>query len=96
MTGIMERYILMLEFFSGGLPLVTTSYAASECLFGINMNPLCSPVVSYTILPNMAYFEFLPLDAAKDVDNAAHQSQLVDLVDVKLDVEVVVTTFAGL
>ncbi|MCO5612975.1 hypothetical protein L7F22_067248 [Adiantum nelumboides] len=99
MTGSMEQYIPMLEFFSGGLPLVTTSYAASEYPLGINMNPLCSPYeVSYTILPNMAYFEFLPLDAAKDDDNAAHQSQLVDLVDVKLgeDYEVVVTTFAGL
>ncbi|MCO5563232.1 hypothetical protein L7F22_016869 [Adiantum nelumboides] len=101
-TGSMEQYIPMLEFFSGGLPLVSPRYAASECLFGINMNPLCSPYeVSYTFLPNMAYFEFLPLQAANEDDNdenSIHQSQLVDLVNVKLgqQYEVVVTTFAGL
>ncbi|MCO5580947.1 hypothetical protein L7F22_034821 [Adiantum nelumboides] len=100
-TGSMEQYIPMLEFFSGGLPLVSTTYASSECLFGINMNPLCSPYeVSYTFLPNMAYFEFLLLQAANEDDNDENliQSQLVDLVNVKLgqQYEVVVTTFAGL
>ncbi|MCO5604766.1 hypothetical protein L7F22_058936 [Adiantum nelumboides] len=77
--GLMEQYIPMLEFFSGGrLPLVSTKYAASECLFGINMNPVCSLYeVSYTFLSNMAYFEFLPLQAANEDDNdetSIHQS----------------------
>ncbi|KAI5070052.1 hypothetical protein GOP47_0014395 [Adiantum capillus-veneris] len=47
----------------------------------------------------MAYYEFLPLDSAKDEDeNSIHQSQLVDLVNVKVghEYEVVITTFAGL
>ncbi|MCO5547868.1 hypothetical protein L7F22_001320 [Adiantum nelumboides] len=56
--------------------------------------------VSYTFLPNMAYFEFLLLQAADEDDNeenSIHQSQLVDLVNVKLgqEYEVVVTTFAA-
>ncbi|MCO5602036.1 hypothetical protein L7F22_056163 [Adiantum nelumboides] len=90
----------MVEFFSGELPLVSPFYIASEGLFGINMNPLCSPYeVSYTILPNTAYYEFLPFDAAKSSDDevSVHQSQLVDLVDVKVgqEYEVVITTFAA-
>ncbi|KAI5078627.1 hypothetical protein GOP47_0006298 [Adiantum capillus-veneris] len=99
-TGSMEQYIPMLEFFCGGLPLVSSMYGATEGVFGINMDPLCSPYeVSYVILPNMAYCEFLPLDSPKDEDEmSVHQSQLVDLVDVKLghEYDVVVTTFAGL
>ncbi|KAL2519769.1 Indole-3-acetic acid-amido synthetase GH3.17 [Abeliophyllum distichum] len=61
-TGSMAQYISTLEFYSGGLPLVSTMYASSECYFGINLKPLCKPRdVSYTLLPNMAYFEFLPV-----------------------------------
>ncbi|KAL2547263.1 Indole-3-acetic acid-amido synthetase GH3.17 [Forsythia ovata] len=60
-TGSMAQYISTLEFYSGGPPLVSTMYASSECYFGINLKPLCKPCdVSYTLLPNMAYFEFLP------------------------------------
>ncbi|KAK9117733.1 hypothetical protein Sjap_016680 [Stephania japonica] len=61
-TGSMAQYIPTLEFYSGRLPLVSTMYASSECYFGINLNPLSKPSdVSYTLLPNMAYFEFLPV-----------------------------------
>ncbi|KAF9600211.1 hypothetical protein IFM89_005035 [Coptis chinensis] len=59
-TGSTTQYIPMLEFYSGGLPLVSTMYASSECYFGLNLNPLSKASdVSYTLLPNMAYFEFL-------------------------------------
>lgn len=62
-TGSMAQYITTLEFYSGGLPLVSTMYASSECYFGINFKPLSTPSdVSYTLLPNMAYFEFLPVE----------------------------------
>ncbi|WCJ26707.1 Auxin-responsive GH3 family protein [Euphorbia peplus] len=62
-TGSMAQYISTLEFYSGGLPLVSTMYASSECYFGINLKPLSSPSdVSYTLLPNMAYFEFLHVE----------------------------------
>ncbi|GAV88170.1 GH3 domain-containing protein [Cephalotus follicularis] len=62
-TGSMAQYIPTLEFYSGGAPLVSTMYASSECFFGINFNPLCEPSdVSYTLIPNMAYFEFLPVE----------------------------------
>lgn len=99
-TGSMAQYIPTLEFYSGGLPLVSTMYASSECYFGINLKPLSKPCdVSYTLLPNMAYFEFLPVErnhselvrcngvsdqnCVQQEDQNDHL-QVVDLVDVKL------------
>lgn len=105
-TGSMAQYIPTLEFYSGGLPLVSTMYASSECYFGINFNPLSKPCdVSYTLLPNMAFFEFLPVE--KNDGELSHcngssvqpidEFKTVDLVDVKLGqyYELVVTTFTG-
>ncbi|KAF2545031.1 hypothetical protein F2Q70_00021111, partial [Brassica cretica] len=99
-TGSMAQYIPTLEFYSGGLPLVSTMYASSECYFGINLNPLCDPSdVSYTLLPNMAYFEFLPVDDKSheeihfashsstdddDDDDALKEDLIVDLVNVEV------------
>lgn len=91
-TGAMAQYIPTLDYYSGGrLPMACTMYASSECYFGLNLNPMCKPSeVSYTIMPNMAYFEFLPLDGST--------SKLVDLVDVEVgkEYELVITTYAGL
>ncbi|KAL8046466.1 hypothetical protein ABFX02_08G179100 [Erythranthe guttata] len=95
-TGTMSQYIPILDYYSNGLPLVCTMYASSECYFGVNLNPLCKPSeVSYTIIPNMAYFEFLPVQKA---DEKEEEKELVDLVDVKIghEYELVVTTYAGL
>ncbi|XP_062104691.1 indole-3-acetic acid-amido synthetase GH3.6-like [Humulus lupulus] len=105
-TGTMSQYIPMLDCYSNGLPLVCTMYASSECYFGLNLNPLCKPTqVSYTIIPSMAYFEFLPVNrkngnignSISDSAISLHQ-ELVDLVDVKVgeEYELVVTTYSGL
>ncbi|KAL5538330.1 hypothetical protein UlMin_045457 [Ulmus minor] len=100
-TGSMAQYIPTLEFYSGGIPLVSTMYASSECYFGINFKPLSKPCdVSYTLLPNMAYFEFLPVVdknhnegevvrpngavASNHKEEKETSLELVDLVDVKL------------
>ncbi|GKV04920.1 hypothetical protein SLEP1_g17008 [Rubroshorea leprosula] len=105
-TGSMAQYIPALEYYSGGkLPLVCPMYASSECYFGVNLKPMSDPSdVSFTLMPNMAYFEFLPLgengtlsmdtDEEEEVDNG----MLVDLVNVKLGnyYELVITTFSGL
>nr|CAB3458927.1 unnamed protein product [Digitaria exilis] len=103
LTGTMAQYIPMLEFYSDGrIPLVCTMYASSESYFGVNLRPLCSPKdVSYTILPNMAYFEFIPLeDGLKltEEDEVVENDKLVSLVDVKVGCyyELVITTFSGL
>ncbi|XP_074586405.1 indole-3-acetic acid-amido synthetase GH3.8-like [Curcuma longa] len=95
-TGTMAQYIPTLEYYSGGLPMACTMYASSECYFGLNLKPMCDPSeVSYTIMPNMAYFEFLlhghPLQQGK-------APKLVDLahVEVGKEYELVITTYAGL
>lgn len=106
-TGTMSQYIPTLDYYSNGLPLVCTMYASSECYFGVNLNPLCKPNdVSYTLIPTMAYFEFLPVHRNNGLTNSIavpkslnekEQQELVDLVDVKLgqEYELVVTTYAG-
>ncbi|KAI9113454.1 hypothetical protein K1719_015381 [Acacia pycnantha] len=92
-TGAMAQYIPTLDYYSGGLPLVCTMYASSECFFGPNLKPFCDPAeVSYLILPNMGYFEFLPLD---DSSSSPDPADLAD-VEVGKEYEVVVTTYAGL
>ncbi|XAR55434.1 hypothetical protein NMG60_11035501 [Bertholletia excelsa] len=101
-TGAMSQYIPTLDYYSNGLPIVCTMYASSECYFGINLSPLSNPSeVSYTLIPTMAYFEFLPVNrknGAISHSEALEHQDLVDLVDVKLgeEYELVVTTYAGL
>ncbi|MBA0751488.1 hypothetical protein Gogos_000408 [Gossypium gossypioides] len=102
-TGAMAQYIPTLDYYSGGLPLACTMYASSECYFGLNLNPMCKPSeVSYTIMPNMAYFEFLPHESNLDSTgfDFTHElpPKLVDLVDVEVgkEYELVITTYAGL
>lgn len=111
-TGTMAQYIPTLDYYGGGLPLVSTMYASSECYFGVNLKPLSKPSeVSYTLLPNMAYFEFLPVHKENGVttegldlqsngteNGKKIEDELVDLVDVKVGhyYELVVTTYAGL
>ncbi|CAL0308035.1 unnamed protein product [Lupinus luteus] len=96
-TGAMAQYIPTLNYYSGGLPMACTMYASSECYFGLNLNPMCTPSeVSYTIMPNMAYFEFLPHDSVGFTRDSS--PRLVDLVDVEVgkEYELVITTYAGL
>uniref|UniRef100_A0A7N0SXP0 Uncharacterized protein n=1 Tax=Kalanchoe fedtschenkoi TaxID=63787 RepID=A0A7N0SXP0_KALFE len=108
-TGTMSQYIPTLDYYSNGLPLVCTMYASSECYFGVNLNPLCKPSeVSYTLIPTMAYFEFLPITRSNDCPNSLpamphslHETELKDLVDladvnIGQEYELVVTTYAGL
>ncbi|CAL4931540.1 unnamed protein product [Urochloa decumbens] len=96
-TGAMAQYIPTLTYLSGGLPMACTMYASSECYFGLNLRPMCHPSeVSYTIMPNMGYFEFLPVDDKEEGDAA--QDELVELarVEVGRTYELVITTYAGL
>ncbi|KDO47942.1 hypothetical protein CISIN_1g007532mg [Citrus sinensis] len=99
-TGAMAQYIPTLDYYSGGkLPMACTMYASSECYFGLNLNPICRPSeVSYTIMPNMAYFEFLPQEPSDSFGLTSSDPQPVDLVDVEMgkEYELVITTYAGL
>ncbi|XP_018486140.2 4-substituted benzoates-glutamate ligase GH3.12-like isoform X2 [Raphanus sativus] len=92
LTGQMSQYIPILEFYSNKLPLISPSYSSSETLFGVNVNPLCKPQdVSYTFMPNMSYFEFIPVDEGNN-------GEIIDLVNVKLGCfyETLVTNGFGL
>ncbi|CAN6357532.1 unnamed protein product [Urochloa humidicola] len=98
-TGSMAQYVPTLNYYSGSLPIISDIYGSSECYFGINLRPMCDPYeVSYTIMPNMAYFEFLPIDmdAAGAADATAEQ--LVELANVEAgrEYELVITNYAGL
>ncbi|OMO63426.1 GH3 auxin-responsive promoter [Corchorus olitorius] len=104
-TGGMSQFGTSLDFYSGGLPVVSPFYASSEALFGINLQPLNKPShVSYTFLPNMAYFEFIPLEKQVQFNGPIETKQNdediepVDLVNVKPGqcYEVVGTTSSGL
>ncbi|XP_052197994.1 probable indole-3-acetic acid-amido synthetase GH3.1 [Diospyros lotus] len=98
-TGAMAQYIPTLDYYCGGLPLACTMYASSECYFGLNLKPMSKPSeVSYTIMPNMAYFEFFPHDPYAPPPNRHAPPRLVDLTDVEVgkEYELVITTYAGL
>ncbi|KAF6143105.1 hypothetical protein GIB67_041173, partial [Kingdonia uniflora] len=99
-TGAMAQYIPTLNYYSGDLPLTCTMYASSECYFGLNLKPMCEPSeVSYTIMPNMGYFEFLLHESsASSLTSDASPPRLLELVDLELgkEYELVISTYAGL
>ncbi|KAJ3696171.1 hypothetical protein LUZ60_001548 [Juncus effusus] len=96
-TGAMSQYIPTLEYYSGGLPMPCTMYASSECYFGLNLKPMSKPdEVSYTIMPNMCYCEFIPLE--KSYEEKVNGTDLVDLADLEVgkEYELVISTYSGL
>ncbi|XP_077220589.1 putative indole-3-acetic acid-amido synthetase GH3.1 [Tasmannia lanceolata] len=101
-TGAMAQYIPTLEYYSGGLPMPCTMYASSECYFGLNLYPMTKPSeTSYTIMPNMGYFEFIPHDpqaSSGKLNRNSPPPRLVDLADVQVgkEYELVLTTYSGL
>ncbi|KAF3967739.1 hypothetical protein ACB098_02G156700 [Castanea mollissima] len=98
-TGAMAQYRPTLDYYSAGLPQSCTMYASSECYFGLNLKPMCKPSeVSYTIMPNMGYFEFLPHDPNAPALSRDSPPRLVDLADVEVgkEYELIITTYAGL
>ncbi|KAI5581863.1 hypothetical protein POPTR_007G050300v4 [Populus trichocarpa] len=98
-TGAMAQYIPTLDYYSGGLPKPCTMYASSECFFGLNLRPMSEPSeVSYTIMPNMGYFEFLPHDPSAPAFSRESPPRLLDLADLEVgkEYELVITTYSGL
>ncbi|KAG8363272.1 hypothetical protein BUALT_Bualt19G0004900 [Buddleja alternifolia] len=94
MTGSMEPYLKKLRHYGGGLPLLSADYGSSEGWIGANVNPKLPPeLVTFAVLPNIGYFEFLPLR-----EDGKHEAQPVGLTEVKVgeEYEIIVTNFAGL
>ncbi|PIN26538.1 hypothetical protein CDL12_00708 [Handroanthus impetiginosus] len=95
MTGSMEPYLNKLRHYAGELPLLSADYGASEGWIGANVNPKLPPeLATFAVLPNIGYFEFIPL---KDDPNG-QEPEALDLTEVKVgeEYEIIVTNFAGL
>ncbi|KAF8733580.1 hypothetical protein HU200_014885 [Digitaria exilis] len=86
MTGSMEHYVKKLRHYAGGLPLVAAEYGASEGWVGANVEPETPPEsVTFTVLPNIGYFEFIPLkagDGGAAADTCYAEAEPVGLTEV--------------
>ncbi|XXG82197.1 hypothetical protein AAC387_Pa10g0196 [Persea americana] len=107
MTGSMEPYLKKLRHYGGGLPLLSADYGSSEGWIGVNVYPRLQPeLVTYVVLPDIGYFEFIPLREKIDEEvlertpsTAVYkESEPVGLTEVKVgeEYEIIVTNFAGL
>ncbi|KAH7293622.1 hypothetical protein KP509_28G033700 [Ceratopteris richardii] len=62
MTGSMVPYVSRLQHYAGSLPLVSADYGSTESWIAVNTNPKAEPSdVTFTVVPSLAYFEFLPV-----------------------------------
>lgn len=97
MTGSMEPYLEKLRHYAADVPLMSADYGSSEGWIGANVNPKMPPeMVTFAVLPNIGYFEFIPLD--NDQSGADNEPPPVGLTEVEIgkEYEIVVTNFAGL
>ncbi|MCO5610759.1 hypothetical protein L7F22_065000 [Adiantum nelumboides] len=100
MTRSMEPYFNRLQNYAGALPLVSADYGATESWVGMNANPKAEPQdVTFTVVPNFAFFEYLPLPSRSDLSNiqevdSEKEPNLVRLTEVEVgrEYEVVLTT----
>lgn len=99
MTGSMEPYLEKLRHYAGVIPLLTADYGASEGWIAANVNPKLPPeLATYAVLPQIAYFEFIPLSQLENEDTfSCVDPQPVGLTEVKIgeEYEIVMTTFSG-
>ncbi|KAL2336147.1 hypothetical protein Fmac_010593 [Flemingia macrophylla] len=103
MTGSMEPYLKKLRHYAGELPLLTSDYGSSEGWIGTNVKPRVPPeLATYTVLPQIGYFEFIPLTDLEgtkgDASFLCMDPKPVGLTEVKLgeEYEIVITNPAGL
>ncbi|XP_027336016.1 jasmonic acid-amido synthetase JAR1-like [Abrus precatorius] len=103
MTGSMVSYLKKLRHYAGELPLLTSDYGASEGWIATNVNPTLPPeLATYTVLPQIGYFEFIPLidfEGAKvDPSFLCMDPEPVGLTEVKVgeEYEILITNPAGL
>nr|URM60585.1 jasmonic acid-amino synthetase [Gymnema sylvestre] len=105
MTGSMEPYLKKLRHYAGEVPLLSADYGSSEGWIGANVNPKLPPEsVTFAVLPNIGYFEFIPLQGSlsgleqENSEAVPLDSKPVGLTEVKVgeEYEILVTSFAGL
>ncbi|CAL5331780.1 unnamed protein product [Camellia sinensis] len=107
MTGSMEPYLKKLRHYAGELPLLSADYGSSEGWIGANVNPKLPPEqVTFAVLPNIGYFEFIPLRENVEVQKPDEiessllfmEAKPLGLTEVKIgeEYEIIFTNFAGL
>ncbi|XP_038897040.1 jasmonoyl--L-amino acid synthetase JAR6 [Benincasa hispida] len=97
MTGSMEPYLKKLRHYGGHLPLMSADYGSSEGWVGANVNPMLPPeMATFTVLPNIGYFEFIPLK--ENAEDQQQENKPIGLTEVKIgeEYEIIVTNVAGL
>ena len=99
-SGSMLPYIAPIRQYAGSVPLMNGDYGSSESWIAVNLNcrgPTETP--SYTIIPDFAYFEFIPVNrdsvGSEYVDDTENIVGLTD-VEVGHEYEIVLTTNAGM
>lgn len=88
--GSFSVYDSKVDYYTGGLPIYSPLYAATEAMVGIN------PSVdkkSYVLTPDTAYFEFIPIS---DINNVNPSTVDINQLVIGQDYEVVITTYTGL
>lgn len=88
--GSFGIYLDRLSYFIGKLPVFSAIYGATEALIGI-ANKVND--VSYVVTPRSAYFEFIPIEEAEDLNPKTYD--LDQLIPGK-EYEIAVTNFSGL
>ncbi|KAL1313252.1 hypothetical protein HN51_039831 [Arachis hypogaea] len=103
MTGSMEPYLKKMRHYAGELPLLTADYGSSEGWIAANVNPRLAPeFATYAVLPQIGYFEFIPLTQLENNDASSSFLSIdlnpVGLTEVKVgeEYEIVITNPAGL
>ncbi|RYR52764.1 hypothetical protein Ahy_A06g027645 isoform E [Arachis hypogaea] len=102
MTGSMEPYLKKMRHYAGELPLLTADYGSSEGWIAANVNPRLAPeFATYAVLPQIGYFEFIPLTQLENNDASSSFLSIdlnpVGLSEVKVgeEYEIVITNPAG-
>lgn len=98
MTGSMEPYLKKLRHYAGDLPLMSADYGSSEGWIGANVNPSLPPEsATFVVLPQIGYFEFIPMKGSLGDQVLFLEPKPVGLTDVKVgeEYEIIVTNVAG-
>lgn len=94
MTGSMEPYVKKLRHYAGEVALVSADYGSSEGWIGVNVNPRLPPeMATFAVVPNIGYFEFIPLE--KDANGLELRPVGLTEVEVDKEYEIILTNFAG-
>ncbi|XP_074320286.1 jasmonoyl--L-amino acid synthetase JAR4-like isoform X2 [Silene latifolia] len=99
MTGCGEKYVGRLRVSAGELPLICEEYVCSEGRIAANINPSVLPeLTTYAVLPNVAFFEFLPVQAGNEQHDEDIEPKPLGLTQVKVghEYEIVITNSLGL